>query len=49
MMDEKNIFTTLGLSKTYIEHDATKVVKGNATSYYAMKDNSFKGPWILEL
>jgi hypothetical protein len=38
---KKNIFTPLGLSKTYIEHDATRVVKGNATSYYKIKDNSF--------
>jgi CubicO group peptidase (beta-lactamase class C family) len=39
-MKEK-IFLPLGLTKTYIEDNATKIVKGNATSYSLQEDKSF--------
>ena len=39
-MKEK-IFLPLGLTKTYVEDLATKVVKGNATSYKQQEDKSF--------
>jgi CubicO group peptidase (beta-lactamase class C family) len=38
---KENVFLPLGLTKTYIENTATKVVKGNATSYRQQEDKSF--------
>jgi CubicO group peptidase (beta-lactamase class C family) len=38
---KNNIFLPLGLTKTYVEGIATKVVKGNATSYKQQEDKSF--------
>ena len=38
---KSNIFVPLGLSDTYIEGQATRIVKGNATSYLKQKDNSY--------
>jgi CubicO group peptidase (beta-lactamase class C family) len=38
---KKNIFLPLGLTQTYIENNASRVVKGNATSYIKQKDNNF--------
>lgn len=40
-MKEK-IFLPLGLTMTYVEEIATRVVKGNATSYIQQEDKSFK-------
>ncbi len=38
---KQNIFVPLGLLDTYIEGSATKVVRGNATSYIKQADESF--------
>jgi CubicO group peptidase (beta-lactamase class C family) len=38
---KENIFLPLGLSKTYVEDIATRVKKGNATSYKQQEDKSF--------
>lgn len=38
---KENVFIPLGLTNTYIENNATKVVKGNATSYRQKEDKSF--------
>jgi CubicO group peptidase (beta-lactamase class C family) len=38
---KERIFQPLGLTKTYIEGIATKVIKGNATSYKQQEDKSF--------
>jgi len=38
---KENVFLPLGLTETYIENNATRIVKGNATSYIKQKDNHF--------
>ena len=38
---KENIFLPLGLTKTYVEDIATRVIKGNATSYKQQEDKSY--------
>jgi CubicO group peptidase (beta-lactamase class C family) len=38
---KENIFEPLGMFNTYIESNATKVVKGNATSYNKLEGNNY--------
>jgi CubicO group peptidase (beta-lactamase class C family) len=38
---KENVFLPLGLTQTYIENNAARVAKGNATSYIKQKDKNF--------